>query len=376
MDYSINNFLSVISPHMESSIVIVGGGIIGCSTAYYLTKLGHRNVTLIEAVEVAHAASGRAGGFLALDWCDGQGTVELARRSYLLHQDLAERLGESCGYRPMRTLSLEVREKRGGVKKIKDSPVWIDGEVTHQSVIGTEDTTAQVHPRLLTRALMSEAEKAGARVVKAEVIGGQVEAGAVTGVILSSGETVPGRVVVLCMGPWTGRGLQWFGQSRSVIDGHRAHSITITLEDGSSNIDNTALFLSNHKSPEIYPRPDGTVYMCGGCSSDHAPLPSRPAEVTVDEAACEQIKATAGLVSEQLASVSSYTKSACYLPQSEDGAPVIGRVSNVSGLHVAAGHSCWGILQGPATGEAMAELILLGKPSHVDILPFDPNRFF
>ena len=59
---------------MESKIVIVGGGIIGCSTAYYLTKLGHRNVTLIEAVEVAHAASGRAGGFLALDWCDGQKT--------------------------------------------------------------------------------------------------------------------------------------------------------------------------------------------------------------------------------------------------------------------------------------------------------------
>lgn len=358
---------------MESNIVIVGGGIIGCSTAYYLTKLGHRNVTLIEAVEVAHAASGRAGGFLALDWCDGQKTGALARRSYSLHKQLAESL--DCGYRPMRTLSLEVRDKRPGVKKVKDSPEWIDGEVRHQSVIGTEESTAQVHPRLLTRALLAEAERAGVKVVRAEVTGGRVEAGAVTGVSLDTGEIVSGEVVVLCMGPWTGRGLEWFGLRGSVIAGHRAHSITMELEE-SSTIDNTALFLSNLKSPEVYPRPDGTVYMCGGCSSDHAPLPAHPADVKVDEAACDQIKASAGLVSAQLASVTRYTRSACYLPHSEDGAPVMGRVSRVSGLHVAAGHSCWGILQGPATGEAMAELIILGKPSHLDISPFDPDRFF
>ena len=370
------NFLSVKSATyvMESNIVIVGGGIIGCSTAYYLTKLGHTKVTLIEAVEVAHAASGRAGGFLALDWCDGQRTGALARRSYHLHQQLAESLGQDCGYRPMRTLSLEVRDKRAGVKKVKDSPEWIDGEVKNQSVIGTEASTAQVHPRLLTRALLAEAERAGARLVRAEVTGGQMEAGAVTGVSLASGEIVKAEVVVLCMGPWTGLGLQWFGLRGSVIDGHRAHSITMEL-DGPSTIDNTALFLSNLKSPEVYPRPDGTVYMCGGCSSDHAPLPAHPADVKVDEAACDQIKVSAGLVSDQLALVSRYTRSACYLPHSEDGAPVMGRVSRVSGLHVAAGHSCWGILQGPATGEAMAEL-LLGKTSHLDISPFDPDRFF
>ncbi len=39
-------------------IVIVGGGIIGCSTAYYLAKAGYSNVTVCEAVNVAHAASG------------------------------------------------------------------------------------------------------------------------------------------------------------------------------------------------------------------------------------------------------------------------------------------------------------------------------
>ena len=42
----------------RNHIVIVGGGIIGCSTAYYLTKAGYINITVCEAVHVAHAASG------------------------------------------------------------------------------------------------------------------------------------------------------------------------------------------------------------------------------------------------------------------------------------------------------------------------------
>lgn len=41
----------------------------------------------------------------------------------------------------------------------------------------------------------------------------------------------------------------------------------------------------------------------------------------------------------------------------------------------AAGHSCWGILNGPATGKAMAELIANGKVTCVDLAAFDPARF-
>ena len=66
---------------MDARVCIVGGGVVGTSTAYYLTQRGHRDVTLVEAVEVAHAASGRAGGFLALDWCDGQETSQLTRQA-------------------------------------------------------------------------------------------------------------------------------------------------------------------------------------------------------------------------------------------------------------------------------------------------------
>jgi glycine/D-amino acid oxidase-like deaminating enzyme len=51
--------------------VICGGGIVGAATAYYLSTLKGVAPTLVERHEVAGAASGRAGGFLALDWNDG-----------------------------------------------------------------------------------------------------------------------------------------------------------------------------------------------------------------------------------------------------------------------------------------------------------------
>jgi len=48
--------------------------------------------------------------------------------------------------------------------------------------------------------------------------------------------------------------------------------------------------------------------------------------------------------------------------------------AGVAGAYVATGHSVWGILNAPATGEAMAELILDGVAHKVDLRPFDPSR--
>jgi glycine/D-amino acid oxidase-like deaminating enzyme len=49
---------------------------------------------------------------------------------------------------------------------------------------------------------------------------------------------------------------------------------------------------------------------------------------------------------------------ACYLPNSSDGLPLIGEYPGISGLYVGTGHSCWGILNSPATGLMLSELIL------------------
>ena len=53
---------------------------------------------------------------------------------------------------------------------------------------------------------------------------------------------------------------------------------------------------------------------------------------------------------------------------------MIGAVPSVGGAYIATGHSVWGMLNAPATGEAMAELILDGAARTVDLAPFDPGR--
>jgi len=364
---------------LEQKIVVVGGGIIGCSTAHYLTKLGCKNVTVVEAVDVAHAASGRAGGFLALDWCDNGKTRSLARHSFHLHEKLDEELGAECGYRKMHTLSLELSDSKSTCAKSKQKghlkPKWVDGKVLNSEVIGTTKTTAQVHPKLLTHAFMNSALRSGANLIRKRVVSGKLLDKTVQGVTFADNSSLEADIVVLCMGPWVNQGLQWFGSEKKLVTGTRAHSITIELE-GKSNIDNTALFLAYKGDPEVYPRPDGTVYICGATAAEHAPLPDNPENVVFDSDACDGIKTLAGEVSRELQTAQKYSKSACYLPHSEDGVPIIGKVPGLAGLFIGAGHSCWGILQGPATGEALAELILFGASSNINLDPFDPQRFF
>ena len=85
-------------------VVICGGGVIGACLAYFLS-LRRIEVIVVERAGVACAASGKAGGFLALDWCDGSPLGPLARRSFALHAALAAQFQGNWGYRRLDTLS-------------------------------------------------------------------------------------------------------------------------------------------------------------------------------------------------------------------------------------------------------------------------------
>jgi glycine/D-amino acid oxidase-like deaminating enzyme len=68
-------------------------------------------------------------------------------------------------------------------------------------------------------------------------------------------------------------------------------------------------------------------------------------------------------------------RQACFRPVvTQDGLPLIGRVPQIKGVYVATGHNVWGILNAPATGDAMAELIVDGVARGTDLTPFDPMR--
>src|SRR5207244_10216335 len=114
---------------------------------------------------------------------------------------------------------------------------------------------------------------------------------------------------------------------------------------------------------EIFPRPDGDVYVCG--MADPAPLPDSPEGVEVSEAACDTLARAASRVSTALAAARISRRQACYRPVTDDGLPLIGRVPGVADAYVATGHGPWGILNAPATGRALAELIADGAASSI-----------
>src|SRR5216110_2265142 len=91
-------------------VVVCGAGVIGASVAYFLTRRGIA-VTVVERSGVACAASGKSGGFLALDWCDGSPLGPLARASFTLHAELARELAGDYGYRRVDTFMLAARER-------------------------------------------------------------------------------------------------------------------------------------------------------------------------------------------------------------------------------------------------------------------------
>ncbi|KAI7843995.1 hypothetical protein COHA_002533 [Chlorella ohadii] len=370
-------------------VVVVGGGIIGAATAHYLAAKGARPLVL-EACSPACSASGKAGGFLALDWCDGQAVGPLARRSFQLHAELAESLGTDCGYRRVTTHSISVKQgsapgARGGAAQLPSLPGWVDRDhVGQATVIGTEETTAQVHPELLTKALLQHMQERGGSLQLAAVTGVEAEGGRVKALHVrdsASGEeqTLAADAVVFAMGAWSSQLASWLPAScPDVYSGLKVHSIV--LADPQQRTTADALFLAfrgtDGKSlePEVYPRPNGTCYICG-CSDDNAPVPPSAADVHPRPAAIETLRGVAASVSEKLGRAEVLQQQACFLPTSSDGVPVIGRIPGLDNAYIATAHSCWGILNAPATGEALAELIVDGKASSSDLRPFDPARF-
>ena len=57
-----------------------------------------------------------------------------------------------------------------------------------------------------------------------------------------------------------------------------------------------------------------------------------------------------------------------------DAMPLMGAIPEVAGAYVATGHNCWGMLNAPASGYAMAELIADGCSRSIDLSPFAPQR--
>lgn len=356
---------------MAKRVVICGGGAIGTAIAYFLARRGARPI-VVERHAVGGAASGKSGGFLAYDWCRGQPVDRLARRSFQLHAELAEELGNPWGYRRLDTFAGYASE--GVEVNAPPGREWLSQAVTLTGQIGTQDTTALVEPHAFTTGLMHAAQSSGAQLKQGTVAGIVRDAtGGARGVELDTGETVEGDAVVIAMGPWSILASRWLPMPP--VYGLKGHSLVFRTGDA---LPAEALFLEYQEgsgevlTPEVFARADGTVWACAVSST--SPLPIDPAEVSADDGAHKRLERLCRSLSPAIASAPIVARQACFRPVTEDGVPMIGAVPGVAGAYVATGHSVWGMLNAPATGEAMAELILDGGTRHVDLARFTPRR--
>jgi glycine/D-amino acid oxidase-like deaminating enzyme len=181
-------------------VVICGSGVIGACTAYFLSRRGI-DVTVVERTEVAAAASGKAGGFLALDWCSGSPLDALAQRSFGLHAALPHEIAGDWGYRRMTAYSGFVVPERDARRHKPAKLDWLSEGVVIESRLGTTETTAIVHPRAFTAAMMGAALKRGAELRHGRVTGivRTADGSTVRGVEVDDG-VVESDAVVVAMG--------------------------------------------------------------------------------------------------------------------------------------------------------------------------------
>jgi glycine oxidase len=364
----------------SADVVVVGGGLIGCSLAAELAGRGLTTV-VVERAEPGGEASGAAAGMLSpqADAAEHSPFFDLALESRELYPDWArqasEETGVDTGYRRTGLIRVLPAGPQGDSARAptrwqrarglrvdelaceelpREIAVRLAPDV--RSVLFFPDE-AVVDPRRATRAAWLLAERRGVRVeTGTSVRRFMLERGACRGVETDSG-TIASRAVVDAAGAWAA-----FDGSLPVpvpVVPVRGQIVEIRL--GGRPLQ-TVL-----SSEEVYlvPREDGTALI--GSTLEHVGFRK---EVTAG--AIRQLLDAAARLCPEVTSARFVTAWAGLRPGTPDGWPLLGE-SGVEGLFLATGHFRNGILLAPATARHMADL-MTGRPAP-ELSPFSVDRF-
>lgn len=349
------------------SVVVVGGGIVGMTAAYYLQKK-NRKVTIVEKCDIGCHSSGKAGGFLTdgdSGWHRGP-IAKLAKHSFALHEDLAKEFGpDVIGYR---------RVKCVGRGRGAPTPGWL--KTAFANDMGDQQSMAQVSPLKLMAALRTAVlSQEGCDLVIGKAIGVEISEEVVSGVrIQQEGKEdwiMPCEGVVLGMGCWAREAADWFPGSPMPRDTVSSRYTSVIWDDAEVGRDATMVFISDKHHVEIYPREDECY--ANGCPTD-CELPDNPADILPPPQTVEDVKEETFTAVERLRDAKVLRTTACFLAGSDDHKPVVGLVPKTKNAVIACGGGCWGILNGPAMGHAAAALVTGDEPA-LSLTPFDPSRF-
>ncbi len=362
-------------------VIVVGGGIIGCATAFELAKAGCA-VTLFERDTPGAEASGAAAGFLsALADTHVTHYSHLALASWRLFPDVATELRDRTGIdveyvtrgtiHPLADAS-DVRraESRSQFETSRELGIqaWDAGELrSHEPAMSSEIRGAMfvrgdhwINNQRLTIAYAQAAVGAGV-VIRAGcgVSRVVVEDGRARGVV-AAGDRIDGDRVVLAAGAWTSELVASFG-GRLPMEPRRGQMVAL------AHVPPVLRHCIHFDDLYLMPRPSGELLI--GATVERVGFQRAVTAAGVGNLLAKAIALVPALAGLPI------TRAWCgFRPWATDGLPVLGPWPGVENLVVATGHYRNGILLAPITARLMTAWILGGRPA-LAIDEFLPDRF-
>jgi glycine cleavage system aminomethyltransferase T/glycine/D-amino acid oxidase-like deaminating enzyme len=377
----------------RARVVVVGGGVIGTSTAYHLTRLGWTDVLLLEQGSLSGGSTWHAAGLVGQLRASESGT-RLVQYSGELYARLEEETGLSAGYKQCGGVIVARTEDR--MTQLRRTAATADAfgldcalltpdeALERWPVMRVDDLVGAIwlpgdgkaNPTDLTQALAKGARLGGARIVeKVRVTDVLTRDGAVTGVRTDRGD-VEAEVVVNCAGQWAAQVGAMAGVSVPLHSAEHFYVVTDQIE-------------GVHPDLPILRDPDGWTYfkeevgglVVGGfepeakpwVSPDRVPYPFEFALLDEDwdhfqvlmDSALERIPALheAGIRK-------FYNGPESFTP---DNQFLMGE-THVRGFFVGAGLNSVGIASAGGAGRALAEWVVEGEPTS-DLVAVDVRRF-
>src|SRR5579859_1594047 len=329
-----------------STVVVIGGGVIGCAVADRLIRSGHK-VTLLERDHLGAHASGRAAGILAPR--SELPHEDLAHRSGDLFPELVDRLEKDTGialeYLSSESLTLAFDEKEAAALRKLDCR-QLDGAacrklepaLSPEVVAGALFEHAHITPLRLVEALARSAMMAGSAIREGTPVSSIEESG-----VRVVGERINADRVVLAAGPWSA-GL---AESAGVeLDVWPLRGQLVALRPVRALL---TRIVSWRKFYAVS-KPDGTVIV--GSTEEQSGFDARPTAEGV-----EKMLNIAQLMLPALNEATLERAWAALRPATKDGLPIIGPASGRPNLILATGHNRTGILLAPITAEMVAQAV-------------------
>ncbi|WP_078596364.1 NAD(P)/FAD-dependent oxidoreductase [Evansella clarkii] len=362
-------------------VIIIGGGILGASTAYHLAKSGHQ-VTVVDRSDAGQATDAAAG--IICPWLSqrrNKAWYRLVKNGAKYYPELIKMLeddGETdTGYTMAGALALhrdeeilEDKEKRA-YKKREDAP-----EIGTITKLTPEETKAMFPPvsdefgaihvtggarvngRELRNALTSAAKKNGAVFVtgSAELVG---EGNKITGV-KTNGEVISGDKVIVAAGAWAGELFEPLG-IKFLVTPQKAQLVHLEIEEKNTNHWPVVMPPKNHY---LIPFENGRI-IAGATHEDDAGFDTRITAGGLYEVFDKALGNAPGLTDSTLVETRSGLR-----PYTPGHLPVIGKVPGLEGVFTANGLGASGLTAGPYLGAELAKLAT-GEEIEINLSDYD-----